>query len=105
MTSKQFARFVAQHVDHAYNLEAFTTDELENVVAEYFSNVEDPRTALYFQVLAQAGSFALDGFYECFKKAFADRDPKDVCEAYSAYNNALEKAVQNPTLYQELKKQ
>jgi hypothetical protein len=104
MTPKEFGRFVIERVAPCYRLESFTTEELENVVAGYFSDVEDPRTALYFQVLAQAGSFALDGLLQYINKAFAGRSESDVNEAYSAISNALERVVQDPELYEALKR-
>lgn len=104
MTPKEFGRFVLQRVNPAYNLDAFTSEELENVVAERFSNVENPNIALYFQVLAAAGNFVIDGLLQLFKESFATRDINDVYEAYSAISNALERVVQDPELYEALKR-
>lgn len=99
MTSKEFSRFVLQRVNPLYNLDAFTSEELENVVAEYFSNVENLSFALYCQALAAAGDFVIDGLLEHFKESFANRDINDVYEAFSAISNALERVVQDPALY------
>lgn len=104
MTSKEFGRFVLQRVNPVYNLDAFTLEELENVVAEFFSDVENPNIALYFQVLASAGNFVIDGLLQHFKKTLASRDIKDVYEVYSAISNALERVVQDPELYETLKR-
>lgn len=104
MTSKEFGRFVLRRVNPLYKLDAFTSEELENVVAEYFSDVENPNFALYCQVLAAAGNFVIDGLLQHFKKSLANRDIKDVYEAYSAISNALERVVQDAELYKALEK-
>lgn len=104
MTPREFGRFVLQRVNPAYNLDAFTVDELENVVADFFSNVENPNVALYFQVLAAAKDFVIGGLHQHFKESFANRNINDVCEAYSAISNALERVVQDPELYEALER-
>ena len=104
MTPKQFARFVVQKIPRGYRLDAFTTAELEEAVGGFFP-VDDPNTALYFQILRQAKSFVVDQFWEHVKGRLRNHTEEDVKEAYWALCSALEKAVDDPTLYQELKKQ